>query len=215
MEPLLEEYEVENYHKGLAAAGLTDQEILYKLESRGWTPSSIDPGTYTQVNSAVQQQAAAQLATSTPDGPTKLNAGTADPATVAKTDRYGGIKFGGLAEGQNRITGGYGLDTLPAWLGGKDNVGIVSGVGSLVGTAATVGKTVLAYKEFQQNKINNEKKLALMQESNAMKVLQMKNRVNQANRYAMLGMSNSNNQTATTGIVGSTAYVAPRYSRVG
>ncbi len=136
-----------------------------------------------------------------------------DPEAADVTNKYN--PYDGLELGENRIMGGYGLTDSAAWLGGKNNTGILNSVGGVVNAGATIGKTYLAYQQFEQNKKDNQKKFELMQEANAMKVLQMKNRVNQANRYAMLGMSNSNNQTATTGIVGSTAYVAPRYSRVG
>jgi len=124
-------------------------------------------------------------------------------------------EFDGLKYGENRITGGYDLDTSAAWFGSKDNVGILSGVGSAVGTAATIGKTMLAYDQFEQSKEDNAKKFALMQESNLMKRTQMHNRVAEARRRTAGGLNNSNSQTATLSYVNRNPYLDAQYTRIG
>ncbi len=143
------------------------------------------------------------------------NADTSAVSNQNAYNKYATTQFGGLAEGENRITGGYDLDTSAAWFGGKNNTGIISGIGSAVGVAADVGNTVLAYKQFEQTKEDNAKKFALMQESNLMKRTQMHNRVAEARRRSATGRNNSNNQTTTLNTAVRNPYLDAQYSRVG
>ncbi len=140
---------------------------------------------------------------------------TSQTGNKSAYDKFATEDYKGLAEGENRVTGGYGLDTLPAWLGGKNNTGIVNAASGVVNAGATIGKTYLAYQQFQQNKIDNEKKFALMQEANMMKRTQMNNMVAEARRRSAAGMGNSNNQTATLASAARNPYLNAQYSRVG
>jgi hypothetical protein len=111
----------------------------------------------------------------------------------------------GLKPGENRVLGGAEAMSLEGMLGGKNSTGWLSlGLDSLGG----ISDSILGYKQFQETKKMNAEKLALLQESNQMKKLQMKNKVNQANRYAMLGIGNSNSQGATLRAVNSTPYTS-------
>ncbi len=130
-------------------------------------------------------------------------------------EQYGKSPYDGLKYGENRITGGYGLDTSAAWFGGKNNTGIISGVNSAIGTAATIGKTMLAYDQFEQSKEDNAKKFALMQESNLMKRTQMHNRVAEARRRTAGGLNSANSQTATLHTAIRNPYLDAQYSKIG
>ena len=120
------------------------------------------------------------------------------------TDGKGVGRFA-LNEGGNRMTndnpwmsmkGAFGDNASTGWFGPA-----VTGVNA-------VAKTVLGYQELQATKKNNEEKIALMKEANFMKKLKMKNQVNQANRYSMLAMGNSNSQSATMSAVNRTPYTS-------
>ena len=125
--------------------------------------------------------------------------------TAPTTNRYN--QFDGLKPGENRVLGGAEAMSLEGMLGGKNSTGWLAPGLNLLGGVAD---TVMGYKQFQETKKMNAEKLALLQESNDMKKMQMRNKVNQANRYAMLGMGNSNSAGATMRAVNSTPYSSMR-----
>jgi len=110
-----------------------------------------------------------------------------------------------LQEGGNLLTGNNDAMSMAGMFGDNASTGWLAPGLNLLGGVAD---TVLGYMQFQETKKMNAEKLALLEESNNMKKLQMRNKVNQANRYAMLGMGNSNSQGATMRAVNSTPYTS-------
>ena len=109
------------------------------------------------------------------------------------------------AGGVNNLIGDNPWMSMAGAFGDKNTTGWA---GPAIGLASAVGKGILGYKQFEETKKMNAEKLKLMEEANFMKKLKMKNQVNQANRYAMLGMGNSNSATATMGAVNRTPYTS-------
>jgi hypothetical protein len=130
-------------------------------------------------------------------------AGTGGLGGTLSVNKY--AQFNGLKPGENRVLGGAKAMSLEGMLGGKNSTGWLSPGLSLLGG---ISDSILGYKQFQETKKMNAEKLRLLEESNQMKKLQMKNKVNQANRYTMLGMGNSNSQGATLRAVNSTPYTS-------
>ena len=124
-----------------------------------------------------------------------LNKNSSDP-TQSDLFKEGGI---------NNLVGNNPYLSMAGAFGDKNTTGWVS---PAIGLASSIGKGILGYKQLEETKKNNADKLRLMEEANFMKKVQMKNRVNQANRYAMLGMGNANSQTATMSTVNRTPYTS-------
>ncbi len=133
-----------------------------------------------------------------PDVPLEQRGGLVTEASKSQSELY---KAGGV----NNLTGNNPWMSMAGAFGDKNSTGWAVPAATAVNAVA---KTYLGYQELQATKENNAEKLALMEEANFMKKLQMKNQVNQANRYAMLGMGNSNNQVATARAAAVTPYTS-------
>jgi hypothetical protein len=132
----------------------------------------------------------------------------ANPITTGS--KYAGIKTSPsvpLGEGGNLLIGNNDALSMAGVFGDSSSTGWLS---PALGLAEGLTNAYMGYKQLQETKKTNAKKLALLEEANKMKKLQMKNKVNQANRYAMLGMGNSNSAGATMRTVQQTPYASMR-----
>jgi hypothetical protein len=75
-------------------------------------------------------------------------------------------------------------------------------------------QTWLAYDTLKSTKENNKAQLELANKKALAALIANKNKTNQANRYAMLGIGNSNSLTGTVGAVGATPYTSAPISAI-